>query len=199
MTSPGKGEGKTTTASNLAIALAGLHPDVLVLSIAAVLAGAWYAGAGPARALTAANLALQAEVEDRRRLEAELRQAQKLEAIGHLAGGVAHDFNNILMVIQGYADMLLAEAPNGGTTRSDLREIREAARRGSDLTRQLLAFARKQPVEYKVVDLSALVRDVERMLQRLVGTEIELSISLGDAVHVRADPSLSSWRRIIEP
>src|SRR5262245_26043689 len=89
-----------------------------------------------AQALAKANQALQAEIEDRRRLEAELRQAQKLEAIGHLAGGVAHDFNNILMVIQGYADLLLAEAPDAGTARSDLREIQEAARRGSDLTRQ---------------------------------------------------------------
>src|SRR4029453_4725147 len=96
------------------------------------------------QSLAAANRALEAETEDRRRLEAELRQSQKLEAIGHLAGGVAHDFNNILMVIQGYADLLLAEMPDHGTTRSDLREIQEAARRGSDLTRQLLAFGRTQ-------------------------------------------------------
>src|SRR5690349_18452221 len=113
----------------------------------------------PARALSQANQALKAETAERRRLEAELRQAQKLEAIGHLAGGVAHDFNNILMVIQGYADLLLAEAPDSGTTRSDLREIQEAARRGSDLTRQLLAFGRKQVLTIRPLGLAAVLSD----------------------------------------
>jgi len=150
--------------------------DALLLATATVAVSVWYAVAGPARALAAAKLALEAETEDRRRLEAELRQAQKLEAIGHLAGGVAHDFNNILMVIQGYADMLLAEAPDGGTTRSDLREIQEAARRGSDLARQLLAFGRKQGLTIRPVDLNAVLSDTSHMLTRLIGESVRLEL-----------------------
>ena len=153
-----------------------LWADGILLAIAAVAMGAWYARTGPSQALTAANRALEAEAADRRRLEAELRQAQKLEAIGHLAGGVAHDFNNILMVIQGYADMLLAEAPDGGTTRSDLREIQEAARRGSDLTRQLLAFGRKQVLTIRPVDLNAVLSDTSHMLTRLIGESVRLEL-----------------------
>ncbi|HEV8396538.1 MAG TPA: ATP-binding protein [Vicinamibacterales bacterium] len=149
---------------------------------------AWFAGAGPAHALRAANLALRAEVEDRRRLEAELRQAQKLEAIGHLAGGVAHDFNNILMVIQGYADMLLADAPETGTTRNDLREIQEAARRGSDLTRQLLAFGRKQVLTIRPVDLNAVLSDTSHMLTRLIGESVRLELrTASEACPIEAD------------
>ena len=109
-------------------------------------------------------------------LEAELRQAQKLEAIGQMAGGVAHDFNNILMVIQGYSDMLLAEAPDTGTTRSDLREIQEAARRGSDLTRQLLAFGRKQVLTIRPLDLNAVLTDTSHMLARLIGESVKLEL-----------------------
>ena len=152
--------------------------SLLLLSIGAVALIAWYAGVGPGllKALAEANQALQAEVEDRRRLEAELRQAQKLEAIGHLAGGVAHDFNNILMVIQGYADMLLAEAPDTGTMRNDLREIQEAARRGSDLTRQLLAFGRKQVLTIRPVDLNAVLADTSHMLTRLIGEGVRLEL-----------------------
>jgi nitrogen-specific signal transduction histidine kinase/CheY-like chemotaxis protein len=133
-------------------------------------------------------LALQAEVADRRRLEAELRQAQKLEAIGHLAGGVAHDFNNILMVIQGYADMLLAEAPDTGSTRNDLREIQEAARRGSDLTRQLLAFGRKQVLTIRPVDLNAVLSDTSHMLTRLIGESVRLELrTASEACPIEAD------------
>ena len=128
------------------------------------------------QSLAAANRALEAETEDRRRLEAELRQSQKLEAIGHLAGGVAHDFNNILMVIQGYADLLLAEMPDHGTTRSDLREIQEAARRGSDLTRQLLAFGRKQVLTIRPLDLNAVLSDTSHMLMRLIGESVRLEL-----------------------
>jgi signal transduction histidine kinase/CheY-like chemotaxis protein len=133
------------------------------------------------RSLWEAKRALEAEAEDRRRLEAELRQAQKLEAIGHLAGGVAHDFNNILMVIQGYTDLLLAEAPETGTTRSDLGEIREAARRGSDLTRQLLAFGRKQVLTMRPLDLNAVLADTSHMLSRLIGESIRLELRTASA------------------
>jgi two-component system cell cycle sensor histidine kinase/response regulator CckA len=140
------------------------------------------------QALSEANQALQAETEDRRRLEAELRQAQKLEAIGHLAGGVAHDFNNILMVIQGYSDMLLAEAPDTGTARADLREIREAARRGSDLTRQLLAFGRKQVLTIRPLDLNAVLADTSHMLARLIGESVQLQLRTAtEACPIEAD------------
>jgi two-component system cell cycle sensor histidine kinase/response regulator CckA len=140
------------------------------------------------KSLAEATRALEAETEDRRRLEAELRQAQKLEAIGHLAGGVAHDFNNILMVIQGYTDMLLAEAPDTGSTRADLREIREAARRGSDLTRQLLAFGRKQVLTIRPLDLNAVLVDTNHMLARLIGESVQLELrTAAEACPIEAD------------
>jgi len=133
------------------------------------------------RALSEANCALQVQLENRERLEAELRQAQKLEAIGHLAGGVAHDFNNILMVIQGYTDMLLAEATGDGTARSDLDHIQQAARRGSDLTRQLLAFGRKQVLTIGPLDLNAVLADTSHMLSRLIGEGVSLELAVGQA------------------
>jgi signal transduction histidine kinase/ActR/RegA family two-component response regulator len=126
--------------------------------------------------LSQANRALQTQMEERERLETELRQAQKLEAIGHLTGGVAHDFNNILMVIEGYSDLLLGEASGDGTTRRDLREIQHAARRGSDLARQLLAFGRKQVLQIRPLDLNAILVDTSHMLERLIGEGVTLDL-----------------------
>jgi two-component system cell cycle sensor histidine kinase/response regulator CckA len=164
-----------------------IQADVLLLAIAAIALSGWRV-VERTRALSEARQALQAEAEDRRRLEAELRQAQKLEAIGHLAGGVAHDFNNILMVIQGYTDMLLAEAPDEGTTRNDLREIQEAARRGSDLTRQLLAFGRKQVLTIRPLDLNAVLADTSHMLTRLIGESVRLELrGAAEACPIEAD------------
>jgi two-component system, cell cycle sensor histidine kinase and response regulator CckA len=170
------------------------NAEALLLAIAALAAVALVVnGLSKAKRsaegeLERATQALQAETEDRRRLEAELRQAQKLEAIGHLAGGVAHDFNNILMVIQGYTDMLLAEAPDTGTTRMDLREIREAARRGSDLTRQLLAFGRKQVLTIRPLDLNAVLADTNHMLARLIGESVQLELRTAtEACPIEAD------------
>src|SRR5688572_3188956 len=156
-----------------------LGTEVLLLSVAVCASGALFLGAlNEARrpAGREHSQSLESLERDRSRLEAELRQARKLEAIGHLAGGVAHDFNNILMVIQGYTDMLLAEAPHGGTTRSDLREIQEAARRGTDLTRQLLAFGRKQVLTIRPLDLSAVLVDTTHMLTRLIGESVRLEL-----------------------
>jgi nitrogen-specific signal transduction histidine kinase/CheY-like chemotaxis protein len=119
---------------------------------------------------------LKAEEEHRQRLEAELRQARKLQALGQLAGGVVHDFNNILMIIEGYADMLLAEAPEAGPATDDLRQIQDAARRGSDLTRQLLAFGRQQTLAVHAVDLNAVLSDTSHMLARLIGDGITLEL-----------------------
>jgi two-component system, cell cycle sensor histidine kinase and response regulator CckA len=129
------------------------------------------------------------DLTDRERLESELRQSHKLEAIGHLAGGVAHDFNNILMVIQGYSEMLMAQA---GTEphREDLQQIRVAARRGSDLTRQLLAFGRKQVLRVVPLDLNAVVHETSQMLTRLIGENISLRIDTAlDPCVVEADKS----------
>ncbi|HEY6507164.1 MAG TPA: ATP-binding protein [Vicinamibacterales bacterium] len=115
------------------------------------------------------------DLTDRERLESELRQAHKLEAIGHLAGGVAHDFNNILMVIQGYSEMLMAQVTEVAN-REDLQQIQVAARRGSDLTRQLLAFGRKQVLRVTPLDLNAVVHETSQMLRRLIGENISLRI-----------------------
>jgi signal transduction histidine kinase len=121
---------------------------------------------------------------ERRRLLEQFRHAQKLEAIGRLASGMAHDFNNLLTVITGYAEMLLADNTLSGSARARLEEIRSAAGRGSTLTRQLLIFSRKQPLVPKVIHLNELVSNMEKMLHRLIGEDINLKTVL--------DPELGS-------
>ncbi len=111
---------------------------------------------------------------ERGELRAQLLQARKLESIGRLAGGVAHDFNNILQVILGHADLALARGGTPGTVRADLEEIRTAAERAADLTSQLLAFARRQVVRPTVIDLNETVEGALKMLRRLIGEEISL-------------------------
>jgi two-component system cell cycle sensor histidine kinase/response regulator CckA len=142
-----------------------------------------------ARALPAGNLlATLRDVTDRKRLEEQLRQAQKMEAVGRLAGGVAHDFNNVLTAIFGYADLLTEEFPAGSPARQDLEEIRKAATRAAALTRQLLAFSRQQVLAPVVLSVNDLVDDVDKMLRRLVGEDVELRLTLvRDAGNVRAD------------
>ncbi len=123
-----------------------------------------------------------------RQAQAKLAQAQKMEAIGRLAGGVAHDFNNLLTVIGGYAEILLAEAQADSSARGRLQEIRDAARRATALTRQLLAFSRKQVAEPRVVAVNGVVSGLEKLLRRLIGEDIALVSKLaGDAGNVRAD------------
>jgi two-component system cell cycle sensor histidine kinase/response regulator CckA len=123
-----------------------------------------------------------------RQSEEQLRQAQKLEAIGQLAGGVAHDFNNLLTVIIGYSDLLLKRS--GSSPNSAAEEIKKAAERAASLTRQLLAFSRKQVMQRKVFDLNNLVVDMAKMCHRLIGEDIELVIRATQQVaRINADPS----------
>jgi PAS domain S-box-containing protein len=133
---------------------------------------------------------LAEDVTEQRNLEAQFRQAQRLEAVGRLAGGVAHDFNNILTAITGYSELLLGELAADDPTRADIEEIRAAAQRAAALTRQLLAFSRKQVLEVKVLDLNAVVRTLDRMLQRLIGEDVRLELALSEELGaVRADPA----------
>lgn len=124
----------------------------------------------------AAMLVVAQDVTERNKLEAQLRQAQKMEAIGRLAGGVAHDFNNILSVVGGYADLLLRELGADDPRRRRLDLIRKAIESGSALTKQLLAFSRRQAVEMKATDLGAVVKAIEPMVSRLIGEEHELVV-----------------------
>ena len=128
------------------------------------------------------------DVTERRALERQFLQAQKMEAVGRLAGGVAHDFNNLLTAILGYADLLLDGLPALSPLRPDLEEIRKAANRAGGLTRQLLAFSRKQVLEMRVLDLNELVADMDKMLRRLLGEDIDVLTKLGSELGaVRAD------------
>lgn len=132
--------------------------------------------------------AIAEDVTDRRALEDQFRQAQKMEAVGRLAGGVAHDFNNLLMVISGYAEVILAQLDEADPLREKGRAIQLAADRATTLTRQLLAFSRKQLLELKVVDVNAIVQDMERLLRPLIGENIDLLTTLStEAAHTRAD------------
>ena len=138
---------------------------------------------------TAEVLELIAEdITERRVLENQFRQAQKMEAVGRLAGGVAHDFNNLLMVISGYAEVLLEQTRKGNPLYPKIEAIHQAADRATTLTRQLLAFSRKQLLELKVVDLNVIIEDMERLLRPLIGENIELETKLAsDLGRTRAD------------
>ena len=129
------------------------------------------------------------DITNQRQLEAQLAQAQKMEAIGRLAGGVAHDFNNLLTVILSYSELLLEDLPQGSATREDIGQIRKAAQGASELTRQLLAFSRQQVLQPKVVDPNAAVTGIERLLGRVLREDVHLSCTLAaDAGTVRVDP-----------
>jgi len=128
------------------------------------------------------------EVTERKQLESQLVQAQRMEAIGRLAGGVAHDFNNLLTVIQGYGE-LVRESLSGDPRHESMEELLKAAGRATSLTRQLLAFSRKQVLEPKIMHLGEIVRETGHMLERLIGEDIALALVVsGDLATVKADP-----------
>ncbi len=126
---------------------------------------------------------------ERRQLQAQLLQAQKMEAVGRLAGGVAHDFNNLLTVIQGYGELLSTSLAGDETRREEVAEILNAAGRAAALTRQLLAFSRRQVLEMRVLDLGAVAREVEKMLRRLIGEDVDLVVVRPAGLSlIKADP-----------
>jgi PAS domain S-box-containing protein len=133
-------------------------------------------------------LVVLTDLSERRRLEEQVRQAQKMEAVGRLAGGIAHDFNNLLTIILGYADLALLALSKRGPEAEQIEQIRRAGERASSLTQQLLAFSRKQVIQPEVLDVNAVVTDAEKMLRRLVGEDIKVALALARGIgRVRAD------------
>jgi PAS domain S-box-containing protein len=127
--------------------------------------------------------------EEIRALEEQLRQSQKIEAIGRLAGGIAHDFNNLLTVIKGYSQLSLLDLKENDPLWGNIQEIQKATQKATDLTRHLLAFSRRQILDPKVLDLNALLKDLDKMLRRIIGEDIELSTLLAnDLGRVKIDP-----------
>jgi PAS domain S-box-containing protein len=134
-------------------------------------------------------LAIVRDVTERKRLEADLRQSQKLEAVGRLAGGVAHDFNNLLTVILGHSDLAIANLDPADRRRRDIEDIREAGARAAVLTGQMLAFSRKQVLQPKVLNVDAAVADLIKMLGRLITSNIEIvTRQAEEAWYVKVDP-----------
>lgn len=128
------------------------------------------------------------DLTDRLRLEAQLLQAQKMDAIGRLAGGVAHDFNNLLTIITSYSELAMDAVPQGSALESKIHEILSAARRAAELTRQLLAFSRKQPQALRVVELNPVIERIAKTLPRLIGEDIEFTFLPGEGLgRVRVD------------
>jgi len=132
---------------------------------------------------------LQKNDAQREELEGQLRQAQKMEALGRLAGGVAHDFNNLLTVIRGHSDLLLDRLQPGDPLHNNSQQIRKTADRAASLTRQMLAFSRMQVLQPKVLDMNELIAEMGKLLRRLIREDIEFSLCLGDSLaRVKADP-----------
>ncbi len=138
------------------------------------------------------SLAVTAERDlgERKRLEEQFIQAQKMDAVGRLAGGIAHDFSNLLTAILGFTNLLLRNRPANDPARADLEQIKKAGERGSALTRQLLAFSRKQDLQLQVLDLNGIVREMDTMLRPLIGEDLELVTVLADDLKpIKADPN----------
>ncbi len=169
-----------------------IRKDHSVVWVRVTVSPTWAAGEEPGSHITIVeDITERKSVEEvRDRLQAQLVQAQKMESVGRLAGGVAHDFNNMLGVILGSAEMALDETSPADPQYADLKEIHKAAKRSSDLTRQLLAFARKQTISPKVLDLNGTVEGMLKMLRRLIGEDIVLSWLPGSRLwRIKMDPS----------
>ena len=180
-----------TTGEETAVAAmkAGAH-DFLVKSRVSGLAASVERELRAAEERRRAEQARSGDASDQQRLHEQLRQAQKMEAVGQLAGGVAHDFNNVLTAILGYVGLLTDQIGPDKPIGRDLREIRLAAERAAVLTQQLLAFSRKQVLAVRPLDLSDMVRNLEPMLRRLMPEPIRIETTLADAPDpVRADPT----------
>ena len=138
---------------------------------------------------TTTILIIARDISERKQLETQFRQSQKLETLGRLAGGIAHDFNNMLTVINGFSDFILKDIPHDSPYREDLQEIRHAGKRAADLTRQLLAFSRKQIFDLQVLSLNDIIRNLSKMLHRIIGDNIKL-VTLFDSSpgNVKVDP-----------
>jgi signal transduction histidine kinase len=178
---------------------------VFTRQLALFLASHWSAARQARLELAQSGALLQAAEEARRaaleqhqqllagqaRLEAQLRQAQKMESVGQLAGGIAHDFNNLLTVISGHAGMLMANPPTDAKAADSLKEIAQATKRASDLTRQLLTFSRKHELHLQVADLNEVVNDVGKMLRRILGEDISLRVDFAPGLpSIKADPGM---------
>ena len=173
------------------VAVAGAVPEECLLEMLKAGAAGLIERAHLSRlGATVARAMSQAEGRrERARLEHQFRQAQKMEAVGRLAGGVAHDFNNLLTVSTGYADLLLCDASLQVSQRTALEEIRRAAERGGALTHQLLAFSRRQPFTPRTVQLNKLILNMEKMLSRLIGEDVELiTVLAAEPASTRTDP-----------
>jgi len=136
-------------------------------------------------------IAFVTDISQRKLLEEQLVHAQKMEAVGRLAGGVAHDFNNMLTVISGYTRMILEELREDDPLRNYAEEVRTAADRAGAITNQLLAFSRRQLIEPRVISVNTVISQIEKMLRRLLGEDIELNLDLSqDTANIKADPNL---------
>ena len=150
----------------------------------------WYVPLYDADGALVGTMGLAIDVTGRVQLEEQFRQAQKMEAVGRLAGGVAHDFNNLLTAILGYGELALQELPPGSEVRADVEEMYKAGQSAAGLTRQLLAFSRRQVLQPEVIDLNAAVKRMETLLRRVIGEDVALVTSLTSApALIRADSS----------
>jgi PAS domain S-box-containing protein len=173
---------------NARAALAGEPRDVIV-ELAGVSVQTRFEPVRDAEGEITGVVGVAHDVTERKRLEEQLLQAQKMEAVGRLAGGVAHDFNNLLTAILGYTQMGMTKVSPDNQLGSYLQEINKAAIRASHLTSQLLAFSRRQVIEPRVIDLNDLILDMDRMLRRLIGEDVELvTVPARSLGHVKLDP-----------